>query len=80
MHWVGTKPFKLHRAALYLAISLASVGIAIALDRWVLATLNDPKAANEDWNQMFRSMGYLPLWILLGFALIGCDWPRRPRP
>lgn len=78
MDWIGTRRFRMRRALLFVGGSGAAVLLALALDRLAFELLDEPNASNEDWNRMFRVMGYLPLWILLGFALMRCDWPAKP--
>jgi membrane-associated phospholipid phosphatase len=56
-------------AVLLLAASLA--------DGWAYHALAMEGVYDEDWGRLLRVMGYLPLWLLMGAALVLHDWPLR---
>jgi len=61
---------------LALLISAALVGGAHLFDAWAQVALADPGLQNKDLGRMFRVMGFYPLWVLAGVALLLCDRPR----
>lgn len=65
----------------WLLVSVVCIGIAHALDGLVWRELRLPGVNEKDWGRLLRSMGYLPLWGLLGVAywLHQQDVPSRGR-
>ena len=51
--------------------------VAFLADGWAYRNLGVEGIHDEDWGRLLRVMGYLPLWLLLGTALVLHDWPRR---
>jgi membrane-associated phospholipid phosphatase len=61
----------------YLLISTLLIVTAHLLDRPALELLASPRIYETDFGRMLRVVGYLPLWGLLGVALILIDWPTE---
>jgi membrane-associated phospholipid phosphatase len=56
--------------------ALVMVG-AHLLDGWAYRHLVLADVYEEDWGRMLRVMGFVPLWLLAGVALVLTDWPLR---
>ncbi|MEX2281563.1 MAG: phosphatase PAP2 family protein [Gemmatimonadota bacterium] len=57
---------------------VGAVGIVIAhlLDPWVFRQVRIENIYSEDWGRLLRVLGYLPLWLVLAFALWLQEVPR----
>ena len=53
------------RAALF---AIAAIILAHLGDTWAWQHLNQPGIYDRDWGRLFRSVGFLPIWLLLGIA------------
>ena len=81
-----TREFRTRMRSPYLTFLLVG-GLAIllahGLDAWAQVHLVDPGIYNDDLGRLLRVMGYYPLWLLVGIALLLTDWAgvrgRRPR-
>jgi membrane-associated phospholipid phosphatase len=64
---------------LFLAAGVAAVLLAQRLDRWAFYALHYPEIDDRDFGRMFRSMGFVPTWLLAGaaIALAGSGHRRR---
>jgi membrane-associated phospholipid phosphatase len=58
-------------------IALLLIVLAHLLDRWAYVRLVDPDVYGQDWGRMLRVIGFLPLWGLMGVALLLHDFPDR---
>ena len=73
----------LRRAALWAALLLAFVALALIDQRLLLAVAPDTadareRIANKDWNRLLRVAGYVPTWLLVAFCLWLHDaWSTR---
>ncbi len=56
-----------------LLAAVVAITLAHALDEWAWRALRDAKVNDRDWGRLLRSMGYLPLWLVLGLGL----WLQR---
>jgi hypothetical protein len=66
----------------WLKFTLIAASIVVAsllLDGWAYENIVYEGVHEEDWGRMLRVMGFAPLWLLAGLALIANDWPRRAR-
>lgn len=66
----------------WLRFTIVAAVVVIAsllLDRWAYENIVYERVHEEDWGRMLRVMGFAPLWLLAGIALIANDWPRRAR-
>jgi membrane-associated phospholipid phosphatase len=61
---------------LFAAGALLLVAAHLA-DGWAYRALALEGIYEEDWGRLLRVQGYLPLWLLLGLALVLQDWPLR---
>jgi membrane-associated phospholipid phosphatase len=67
-------PFLL-RLVRFLAVAGAVIALAHALDGWAQVTLVDTDIYEDDFGRLLRVMGFYPLWLLAGVALLLTDWP-----
>lgn len=58
-------------------IAIVLVAVAHALDGWAYEHVIDERVYERDWGRLLRVMGFLPLWLLAGAALVLQDWPLR---
>jgi membrane-associated phospholipid phosphatase len=63
----------------FAAVAAATVIASLLLDRWAYENIVYERVHEEDWGRMLRVMGFAPIWLLAGAALIANDWPRRAR-
>jgi membrane-associated phospholipid phosphatase len=61
----------------FLLIAVAVMVGAHLLDGWAYRHLVVEDVYGEDWGRMLRVMGFVPLWLLAGIALVLTDWPKR---
>ncbi|MCL4221342.1 MAG: phosphatase PAP2 family protein [Phycisphaerales bacterium] len=57
--------------------------LALWLDRpiYLLTVGDEQHLERNDWYQMFRAVGFLPMWLFLGGAMALHEWRERtPRP
>ena len=66
----------LRRVGVFFVVSAAAVGSAVALDRWALGALVVADAGREDWNRALRVCGYVPVWLVVGAAMVLIDTRR----
>jgi membrane-associated phospholipid phosphatase len=59
-----------------LVAALVMLG-AHLLDGWAYGHLVIADVYAQDWGRMLRVMGFVPLWLLAGVALVMTDWPLR---
>ena len=67
---------------LWLRFTIVAFVIVVAahlVDGWAYQNIVYERVHEEDWGRMLRVMGFAPLWLLAGLALIANDWPRRAR-
>jgi membrane-associated phospholipid phosphatase len=58
------------RRPLLLGLGAAAIALlACFADSWAFAHLSLPGIYDEGWGRLLRSLGYLPLWLLVGFAV-----------
>ncbi|HYW33201.1 MAG TPA: phosphatase PAP2 family protein [Gemmatimonas sp.] len=50
----------------FVLIGVVAAVVAHLLDGLVWDTLRDPRVNDRDWGRMLRTMGYVPLWAVLG--------------
>lgn len=53
----------------WLMLSLLAIAVAHALDPLAWQYLRNPKVNDTDWGRMLRTLGYLPLWVVLAGAM-----------
>jgi membrane-associated phospholipid phosphatase len=54
-----------------LLLCLAAAGLILAAclgDSWTFAHLSVPRVYDQGWGRLLRTLGYLPLWLLVGLA------------
>ncbi len=56
---------------------LAGLALAAAIDKGVYANVGAEGLSKSDWHRALRSLGYLPVWLVVATALVIHDWPRR---
>ena len=56
---------------------VAGVAIVVAhlLDAWAQVNLVDSDIYDDDFGRLLRVMGFYPLWLLGGMAILLTDWP-----
>lgn len=65
-----------------LLVFVAAVVIAHLFDPLVFRYVRIDRVHDEDWGRMLRVMGFVPLWLAAGAALLlheRTSWPRIPR-
>ncbi len=72
-----SKPFSPSRALLGALLALAGLALAAAVDKGVYANIGVEGLSKSDWHRALRSLGYLPVWLMVAAALVMHDWPRR---
>jgi membrane-associated phospholipid phosphatase len=50
--------------------------VAHLLDPWAQTHFVYADVYDEDWGRLLRVMGFYPLWLLAGIALLLTDWPE----
>lgn len=58
---------------------LATIAVAHLFDGWAFRTLRVENIYGEDWGRFLRVLGFFPLWIAAGVALIVEDRDRGKR-
>lgn len=53
----------------YLIAAGLLIAASLLLDRWAFEHVVFDRTLEEDWGRLLRAMGYLPTWIVAGFAL-----------
>ncbi len=66
-------------AVRFALLALLLVAVAHLLDPWAQVNVSDPDVYGDDLGRMFRVIGYYPLWVLVGAALILQDRGDVPR-
>jgi len=61
----------------FAAVAVVLVIVAHVMDRWAYEHIVYESVYDEDWGRMLRVMGFAPLWLLAGIALVMNDWPAR---
>lgn len=59
---------KLPPALAWLAAAAALFLVALPLDPWAWANLNDPGAKGHEWHTLLKVLGELPIWLLLALG------------
>jgi membrane-associated phospholipid phosphatase len=62
----------------FLAVAVVLLGGAHLLDPVAQVYLVLPGIYEEDWGRLLRVMGFYPLWLLMGLAILLVAWKRRP--
>ena len=65
-----------------LFVGAALIAVAHLLDHFAWTNWRDPRVNERDWGRMLRSVGYLPVWIVIAIGLWTTDfstdrWKRR---
>jgi membrane-associated phospholipid phosphatase len=58
----------------FLLVGGMAILLAHGLDAWAQVNLVDPDIYNDDLGRLLRVMGYYPLWLLMGIAILRTDW------
>jgi membrane-associated phospholipid phosphatase len=61
----------------FLLLALFVMVGAHLVDGWAYRHVVLADVYGKDWGRMFRVMGFAPLWLLGGAALVLTDWPLR---
>jgi membrane-associated phospholipid phosphatase len=61
---------------IWIVIALVAFVAASLIDTWAFHHLQKPNVYDQDWGRALRSVGYLPLWMLLALALWLVDRKR----
>jgi membrane-associated phospholipid phosphatase len=57
------------RRTLLLGLGAATLVLTASLaDSWAFAHLSLPSVYDQGWGRLLRTLGYLPFWLLVGFA------------
>jgi membrane-associated phospholipid phosphatase len=64
---------------LFAATLIGLFVIAQVTDQWIFHHVACPGIYGRGWGRMLRDAGYLPLWGLVGVALVLHDWVPRVR-
>jgi membrane-associated phospholipid phosphatase len=56
-------------------VGAALIAAAHLLDSVAWANWRDPRVNDRDWGRMLRSVGYLPVWIVIAIGLWTSDYP-----
>lgn len=64
------KPIRFRVVIIFAILVTAGLIVSLQLDRPVYRMLEDERWRETDWVRMFRVMGYLPLWLLAGTAVV----------
>ncbi len=70
MHSAQIKPVLVLPWWRWAAFWVIAIGIAHLLDHSAWEFLRDQAVNDKDWARMFRSFGYLPLWLLIGAGIL----------
>lgn len=57
-------------------VGAALIAAAHLLDNFAWANWRDPQVNDRDWGRMLRSVGYLPVWIVIAIGLWTSDYPH----
>ncbi|MEO0511551.1 MAG: phosphatase PAP2 family protein [Planctomycetota bacterium] len=74
---VWTPPRLSGRVWLAAGVAIVVVGLSHLIDRAAWHALYDDDIERHDWYQMLRAMGYMPVWLVVGAAMLGVGWTRR---
>lgn len=78
--WVPSSPSDRPDPAIVFAATLIGLFVvAQVTDEWIFHHLAYPGVYGHAWGRMLRDAGYLPLWGLVGVALMLHDWVPRVR-
>lgn len=59
--------------------AVALVLVASLADTWAYTHLSLPRVYDQGWGRLLRTLGYLPFWLLVGFAFYRCTTTRAGR-
>jgi membrane-associated phospholipid phosphatase len=59
-----------------LVVGILVITAAHLLDQYAWTHWRDPRVNERDWGRLLRSMGYLPLWIVIAVGMWTHDRPR----
>jgi hypothetical protein len=65
--------------SLFAAIATLLFVIALVADRWIFHHFVYAGIYERGWGRMLRLAGYVPLWGIVGLALVLHDWVPRAR-
>lgn len=77
----GTRKRGIIHGGVFFGVACAALLVGHLLDGPAYRSMHHPELADgEDWARALRVMGYLPLWLVVGVALVLNDWAAKFSP